>query len=196
MEVALRIADLPTSFVFAPDDEVAVEYYLLPRLLGLQQLRIDDLILEDDPLSSPSWALLERNGRKEEAFFFAEGQARCGKGVRQKRTCAGGGWWEGQKMSAEGSVPGGGGREAAWQKKALNFHGGGGEKGSTGWVMHEYAVTSLENLARSPLRLYHIRRSCYGRKQSGAMEVPRALRFPPRRGGGCHAGGRKRRAAG
>jgi hypothetical protein len=101
--------------------------------------------------------------------------------VRQKRTCVGGGWWEGQKTSAEGSVPGGGGggREAAWRKKALNFHGGGGEKGSTGWVMHEYAVTAPEDLARSPLRLYHIRRSSYGRKQSGAMEVPRALGFPP-----------------
>jgi hypothetical protein len=182
MEAALRMADLPAGFVFAPEDEVAVEYYLLPRLLGWQHLGIDGLILEDDPLSAPPWILLERNGREEEAFFLAEGQARCGKGARQKRTCAGGGWWEGQKTSGEGdklSVPGGGGREAAWRKKALNFHGGGGEKGSTGWVMHEYAVTAPEDLAQSPLRLYHIRRSCYGRKQSGAMEVPRALGFPP-----------------
>jgi hypothetical protein len=180
MEAALRMADLPAGFVFAPEDEVAVEYYLLPRLLGSQQLRIDGLILEDDPLSAPPWVLLERNGRNEEAFFLAEGQARCGKGARQKRTCAGGGWWEGQKTSAEGnklSIPGG--KEAAWRKKALNFHGGGGEKGSTGWVMHEYAVTAPEDLARSSLRLYHIRRSSYGRKQSGAMEVPRALGFPP-----------------
>ena len=182
MEAALRMGELPACFVFAPEDEVAVEYYLIPRLLGVRPV-IDGLILEDDPLSAPPWELLERNGRKEEAFFLAQGQARCGKGTRQKRTCAGGGWWEGQKTCAEGKglrVPGGGGgTEAAWRKKALNFHGGGGgEKGSTGWVMHEYAVTAPEDLARSPLRLYHIRRSSYGRKQSGAMEVPRALGLP------------------
>ena len=138
MEIAaaLGVAELPACFVFAPEDEVAVEYYLIPGLLGLRPV-IDGLILEDDPLSAPPWELLERNGRKEEAFLLAEGQARCGKGTRQKRTCAGGGSWEGQKTCAEGNrlrVPGGG-TEAAWRKKALNFHGGGGgggEKGSTG----------------------------------------------------------------
>ncbi|RCV06455.1 hypothetical protein SETIT_1G163800v2 [Setaria italica] len=179
---------LPPGILFAPEDEVAVEHYLLPRLLGWP-LPADGLILDDDPLSAPPQELLERNGRKEEAFFFAEGQPRCGKGTQQKRTCAGGGWWEGQKTCAEGDklrVPGGG--EAAWRKKALNFHcGGGGKKGSTGWVMHEYAVTAPEDLARSPLRLCHIRLSSYGRKQSGAMEdcdavahylLPRVLRQP------------------
>jgi len=177
----MAAAGLPPGLLFAPEDEVAVEHYLLPRLLGWA-LPFDGLVLDDDPLSAPPRELLERNGRREEAFFFAEGQARCGKGTRQKRTCAGGGWWEGQKTCAEGDklrVPGGGG-EAAWRKKALNFHcGGAGNKGSTGWVMHEYAVTAPEDLARSPLRLYHIRLSSYGRKQSGAMEVPRVLGLPP-----------------
>ncbi|OEL26734.1 hypothetical protein BAE44_0012243 [Dichanthelium oligosanthes] len=181
MAAAACAAGLPPGILFAPEDELAVEYYLLPRLLGWQ-LQIDGLVLDDDPLSASPWELLERNGRKEEAFFFAEGQARCGKGTRQKRTCAGGGWWEGQKTCAEGDatpVPGGGGNVAAWRKKALNFHGGcDGKKGSTGWVMHEYAVTAPEDLARSPLRLYHIRRSSYGRKQNGGMEVPRALGLP------------------
>ncbi|CAM0145809.1 unnamed protein product [Urochloa decumbens] len=177
-------AGLPPGILFAPEDEVAVEHYLLPRLLGLP-LPADGLVLDDDPLSAPPAELLERNGRKEEAFFFAEGQARCAKGTRQKRTCAGGGWWEGQKTCAEGDklrIPGGGGGdEAAWRKKALNFHsgGGGGSKGSTGWVMHEYAVTAPADLARSPLRLCHIRLSSYGRKQSAAMEVPRELGLPP-----------------
>ncbi|CAN6231942.1 unnamed protein product [Urochloa humidicola] len=177
----MAAAGFPPGILFAPEDEVAVEHYLLPRLLGLP-LPADCLILDDDPLSAPPAELLERNGRKEEAFFFAEGQARCGKGTRQKRTCAGGGWWEGQKTCAEGDklrVPGGGGGEAAWRKKALNFHSGGGGKGSTGWVMHEYAVTAPADLAQSPLRLYHIRLSSYGRKQSAAMEVPRALGLPP-----------------
>jgi len=177
----MAAAGLPPGLLFAHEDEVAVEHYLLPRLLGWA-LPFDGLVLDDDPLSAPPRELLERNGRREEAFFFAEGQARCGKGTRQKRTCAGGGWWEGQKTCAEGDklrVPGGGG-EAAWRKKALNFHcGGAGNKGSTGWVMHEYAVTAPEDLARSPLRLYHIRLSSYGRKQSGAMEVPRVLGLPP-----------------
>ncbi|KAF8686630.1 hypothetical protein HU200_043457 [Digitaria exilis] len=179
------VSALPPGILFAPEDEVAVEHYLLPRLLGLP-LPIDGLILDDDPLSAPPQELLERNGRREEAFFFAEGQPRCVKGTRQKRTCAGGGWWEGQKTCAEGSklrLPCGGGEEAAWRKKALNFHcgggGGGGKKGSSGWVMHEYAVTAPEDLAQSPLRLYHIRLSSYGRKQSGAMEVPRELGLPP-----------------
>ncbi|RLN09745.1 hypothetical protein C2845_PM11G06980 [Panicum miliaceum] len=182
MAAAACVAGLPPGLLFAPEDEVAVEHYLLPRLLGWA-LPVDGLILDDDPLSAPPRELLERNGRREEAFFFAEGQARCGKGTRQRRTCAGGGWWEGQKTCAEGDklrVPGGGGGEAAWRKKALNFHcGGAGNKGSTGWVMHEYAVTAPEDLARSPLRLYHIRLSSYGRKQSGAMEVPRELGLPP-----------------
>ncbi|KAJ1288378.1 hypothetical protein BS78_02G085200 [Paspalum vaginatum] len=129
------------GFAFGPSDEVAVGCYLLPRLLGWPfPVQIDGMIVEDDPLSAPPWELLERNGRKEDAFFFAEGQARDGKGSRQKRTCAGGGWWEGQKTSAEGDkmpVLDGSGREAAWRKKVFNFHGGGdAKKGSMGWVMH------------------------------------------------------------
>ena len=119
MAAALGVAELPACLVFAPEDEVAVEYYLIPRLLGWPP-QMDGLILEDDPLSVPPWELLERNGPKEEAFFLAEGQARCGKGTRQKRTCAGGGWWEGQKTCAEGNklrFPGGGGdKEAAWAR--------------------------------------------------------------------------------
>jgi hypothetical protein len=187
MAAAACAPGLPPGILFSPEDEVAVGHYLLPRLQGWP-LPIDGLILDDDPLSAPPWELLERNGRKEQAFFFAEGQARCGKGTRQRRTCAGGGWWEGQKTCAEGDklrVPGCGGGgmlEAAWRKKAFNFHsgsGGGDGKRSTGWVMHEYAVTGPEDLARSPLRLYHIRLSSYGRKQCGAMELPPVLGFLP-----------------
>ena len=51
MEAALRMGELPACFVFAPEDEVAVEYYLIPRLLGWPP-QMDGLILEDDPLSS------------------------------------------------------------------------------------------------------------------------------------------------
>ncbi|KAJ1288276.1 hypothetical protein BS78_02G078400 [Paspalum vaginatum] len=173
------------GFAFGPSDEVAVRYYLIPRLLGRPVLvQIQGVIIDDDPLSAPPWELLERNGRKDEAFFFAEGQARDGKGSRQKRTCAGGGWWEGQKTSAEGDkmpVPDGSGREAAWRKKVFNFHGGGGDgkKGSMGWVMHEYAVTAPEDLAQSRLRLYRVRTSSHARKLSLAIEVPPALGFAP-----------------
>ena len=32
MAAALGVAELPACLVFAPEDEVAVEYYLIPRL--------------------------------------------------------------------------------------------------------------------------------------------------------------------
>ncbi|RCV16029.1 LOW QUALITY PROTEIN: hypothetical protein SETIT_3G104500v2 [Setaria italica] len=163
---AMAAIGLPPGILFAPKDKVV---YLLPCLLGWL-LPADGLILDDDPLSASSQELLERNGHKKEAFFFVEGQSRCGKGTQQKGTCAGGGWWEGQKTCAKGDklhVPDG--SEAAWRKKALKFHcgSGSGKKESAGWVMYEYAVNPPPgDLARSPLRLCHIRLSSYGRKQS------------------------------
>jgi hypothetical protein len=150
MEVPPGLGFLP-GFVFAPEDSDVVVHYLLPRMLG-QPLPLDGLILDDDPLSAPPWELLERNGRREDAFFFALGQAKSSKGSRQKRTCAGGGFWNGEKTCVDGErlrVPGGT-AEVAWRKKALSFQEGGGEKGgSTGWVMHENAITAPDHLAVS-----------------------------------------------
>ncbi|CAO2038704.1 unnamed protein product [Urochloa humidicola] len=159
---------LPPGFCFMPTDEEVVEHYLLPRIRG-QPLPAGD-ILEDDPLSAQPWLLLGKHGRKGDAFFFAAGQAMNGKGSRQKRSCAGGGTWQGQgtRKNARGGEDERrprvrvGGEEIEWQKYALNFHED-GVKGSTGWVMHEYSITSPPGFAASPLRVYRIRFSGHGR---------------------------------
>ena len=83
MEVP-RALGLPLGFLFAPEDGDVVEQYLLRRILG-KPLPLDGLILDDEPLSTPPWELLARNGCKDDAFFFALGQARSGKGSRQKQ---------------------------------------------------------------------------------------------------------------
>ncbi|RCV27539.1 hypothetical protein SEVIR_5G336900v4 [Setaria viridis] len=158
---------LPPGFRFVPTDEEVVVHYLLRRIQN-QPLPVGD-ILDDDPLSAPPWLLLAKHGRKGDAFFFAEGQAMKGKGSRQKRSCAGGGTWEGQgqRKAAKGRegeklrvrVDG---EEIEWRKYALNFQG---EviKGSTGWVMHEYSITAPPELAASPVRVYRIRFSGHGK---------------------------------
>ncbi|KAF0913930.1 hypothetical protein E2562_025345 [Oryza meyeriana var. granulata] len=108
------------------------------------------------------WKLLADNGRGDEAFFFVDAQAKKGRGKRQKRTVAGGGFWQGQRMCVDGHklyIPGdgdGGGLETVCRKYVLSFFTD-GERGSSGWVMHEYAVTAPADLASSPLRLYRIR---------------------------------------
>ncbi|CAO2175641.1 unnamed protein product [Urochloa humidicola] len=160
---------LPPGFRFLPTDAEVVAHHLLRRIRG-QPLPACD-ILEDDPLSAPPWLLLARHGRKSDAFFFAAGQAMNGKGTRQKRSCVGGGTWEGQgrRKNARGGGEAErcprvrvGGEEIEWQKYALNFHEE-GVRGSSGWVMHEYSIASPSDLAESPMRIYRIRFSGHGR---------------------------------
>ncbi|XP_066311371.1 NAC domain-containing protein 83-like [Miscanthus floridulus] len=137
---------LPPGYRFVPTDEEVVELCLLPRIQDQPLLPND--IIEDDPLSVPPWALLEKHGRKHQAFFFAACQAMNAKGNRQKRTCAGHGTCA-EKMKIE------------WDKYGLNFQEH-GVKGSTGWVMHEYSITAPPEFARSPVRVYCIRFSGHG----------------------------------
>ncbi|CAO2206545.1 unnamed protein product [Urochloa humidicola] len=161
---------LPPGFRFVPTDDEVVAHYLLRRIRR-RPLPAGD-ILEDDPLSAPPWLLLARHGRRKQggAFFFAPGQAMNGKGAtattRQKRSCAGGGTWEGQGQRRRNAGCGArvrvGGVEIEWHKYALNFHEE-GVNGSTGWVMHEYSIASPPGLAASPMRLYRIRFSGHGR---------------------------------
>ncbi|KAF0909366.1 hypothetical protein E2562_035807 [Oryza meyeriana var. granulata] len=69
-------------------------------------------------------------------------------------------------MSVDGKrllVPDGGGLEITWRKYVLSFFAD-GERGSSGWVMHEYAITARAELASSLMRLYRIRFSGYGKK--------------------------------
>ncbi|XP_044452646.1 uncharacterized protein [Triticum aestivum] len=159
------VLGLTRGYKLQPLDDEAVEYYLLRRLLG-EELPLEGIILEDDPLSAPPWELLNRHGREDDAFFFAHGQTIDTKGSRNKRTCAGGGCWEGQKVVVDDKqliVPDSG-MEITWKKYHLNFHKD-GERGSTGWVMHEYSVTSPPYLASSSVRLYRILFSGHGKKR-------------------------------
>jgi hypothetical protein len=161
----VRGLGLSPGFKFDPDDDELVELYLLRRILR-QPLPLERVICEeDDLLSAAPWDLLEKHKREGDAFFFANGHTKHDKGNRQKRTCVGGSW-EGQKPLVDGErlrVPGiGGTDEITWRKYMLNFHRN-GEKGSTGWVMHEYSITAPDHLASSSQRLYRIRLSGHGK---------------------------------
>jgi len=166
---------LPPGYRFVPTEEEVVELCLLPRIQDQPLLPND--IIEDDPLSAPPWALLEKHGRKHQAFFFAACQAMNAKGNRQKRTCVGHGTWQGQgkrkrQQEEEGQevkkklrvrVHGSAEKiEIEWDKYGLNFQEH-GVKGSTGWVMHEYSITSPPEFAQSPMRVYCIRHSGHGK---------------------------------
>ncbi|KAF0908934.1 hypothetical protein E2562_030230 [Oryza meyeriana var. granulata] len=129
MAAAAGADGLPPGLRFDPSDDELVARYLLRRL------KQKPLPLND---------------------------AKKGRGKRQKRTVAGGGFWQGQRMYVDGhklNIPGdgdGGGLETVCRKYVLSFFTD-GERGSTSWVMHEYAVTAPADLASSPLRLYRIR---------------------------------------
>ncbi|KAF2921809.1 hypothetical protein DAI22_07g062400 [Oryza sativa Japonica Group] len=62
-----------------------------------------------------------------------------------------------------------GGLEIAWRKYVLSYFAD-GEKGSSGWVMHEYAITTPADLASSTMRLYRIRFSGHGKKRKREPE--------------------------
>uniref|UniRef100_I1Q8U3 NAC domain-containing protein n=1 Tax=Oryza glaberrima TaxID=4538 RepID=I1Q8U3_ORYGL len=160
---------LPPGLRFEPKDDELVARFLLARIQG-KPLPLHGVILDADPLCAPPWRLLADHSRGDDAFFFAEARAKNGKGSRQKRTVEGGGYWQGQRMCVDGErlvVPdggGGGGVEIAWRKYVLSYFAD-GEKGSSGWVMHEYAITSPADLASSAMRLYRIRFSGHGKKR-------------------------------
>uniref|UniRef100_A0A0E0EA23 NAC domain-containing protein n=1 Tax=Oryza meridionalis TaxID=40149 RepID=A0A0E0EA23_9ORYZ len=173
---------LPLGLKFDPTDGELVGRFLLRRLQG-KPLPLNGVILEADPLSVPPWKLLAEHGRGDEGFFFAEARAKNGKGSRQKRTVEGGGLWQGQRVCVDGEkllVPDGGGGggvevEIAWRKYMLSFVAE-GESASSGWVMHEYAVTSPAELAASPIRLYRVRFSGHGKKRKREPHLDEGVR--------------------
>nr|XP_020198231.1 NAC domain-containing protein 68-like [Aegilops tauschii subsp. strangulata] len=135
---------MPPAFKFDPTDGDIVAYYLLPRALGLPTPHAH-AIIEEDPGSAPPWELLRRHGGDggiEHAFFFGPPTD----GGRRRRTVKGGGVRQGQKLN-EGTVtmlgPGGAELDIAYKRYDLTFKLKAGRGSvSTGYVMHEYEITS------------------------------------------------------
>ncbi|KAL5211593.1 hypothetical protein ABZP36_022440 [Zizania latifolia] len=133
------------GFKFSPSDDELVKLFLLPYLLR-QPLPADGLVVVDDPYKAPPWSLLQRNDREmeDDGYFLAPV---AGEG-RQARVVEGGGKWITQRVEGNGELLVDG-MAIEWQKMRLNFHYGEGRSGSTGWVMHEYAVVKPPGIGAS-----------------------------------------------
>ncbi|KAL6870792.1 hypothetical protein ACP4OV_014640 [Aristida adscensionis] len=142
---------LPRAYKFDPTDADLVAFYLIPRALRLPNPH-DHAVIVDDPASCPPWELLRRNNHadSDHAFFFGPvpDQARNG-GRKNRAVPAGehgpGGTWRGQK-GREGNLVlarggGAGEMEFRYVKYELTYYSN-EAKGSSGWVMHEYQITS------------------------------------------------------
>uniref|UniRef100_A0A0E0CFH5 NAC domain-containing protein n=1 Tax=Oryza meridionalis TaxID=40149 RepID=A0A0E0CFH5_9ORYZ len=162
---AAKMAGLTPGFKFEPSDEQLVQFFLLPYLRELP-VPLGGLVIRDDPRSVPPWKLFARNGRgdEEDAYFLAPAD---GEG-RQARTCDGGrGRWIAQRLERTGDLRlagGGGGEAVMFEKHRLNYHAGEGRCGSTGWVMHEYAVVKPAALGARH-RACHIAFTGHGQKR-------------------------------
>ncbi|KAF0932395.1 hypothetical protein E2562_010312 [Oryza meyeriana var. granulata] len=141
--VAAAVAQgLTPGFKFDPTVEQLLQFYLLPYL-RYRQLPICGAVFLDDPTTAPPWALLDRHdrGEEDEAYFIIPA-AGDGRGGRQQvsRSVASGGKWIKQRTEDRGKVIFDD-ETFRWEKFSLNFHADDQRRsGSTGWVMHEYAV--------------------------------------------------------
>ncbi|KAL6606593.1 hypothetical protein ACP70R_042246 [Stipagrostis hirtigluma subsp. patula] len=176
---------LPPGFSFRPTDAELLELYLLPRAGG-QAPALPGVVAEGAGIGAavPPWKLMPGGDDDEGFYFFEPVVANAGRG------CGGGRWtWVGQKRWPDAlTLPGG--ERVKWSKFQLNLHPAGGRSGSTGWVMHEYAVTSPPSL--SGVKLCHVTFSGHGRKRKRVPDgegddleieqlAPQAASQPPRK---------------
>ncbi|CAD6223856.1 unnamed protein product [Miscanthus lutarioriparius] len=174
MSSAANALGLPPGVRFDPTPEELVEFYLMPRALG-QPTAVPGIVIEDAEATTSSrhpWKLLTRNRRTDddEAYFFERiatsgDDAKGGAAARQDRSCGGGRWtWVGQKRFPDEVLPlRGEGEQVSWGKYSLNLQEGRRKGGSTGWVMHEYTITSPQ--CPCPVKLCHVAFTGHGQKR-------------------------------
>ncbi|KAL6646836.1 hypothetical protein ACP70R_015530 [Stipagrostis hirtigluma subsp. patula] len=169
MSAAARILGLPPGFRFRPSDEELVELFLLPRARGHPALYLGVVIDDDTAASARPWELLERHGQAdgEGGFFFVRSRNSDAKaGARQDRHCDGGGTWRGQKRVYHDLLVDG--EKIEWSKNNLSLQLGQGKKsGSSGWVMHEYTITSPPCPS---LKVCHVAFTGHGQKRKRVPE--------------------------
>ncbi|KAL6629501.1 hypothetical protein ACP70R_029266 [Stipagrostis hirtigluma subsp. patula] len=145
-DMSTKVAEmlgLPPGFDFRPDDDELVELYLLPRVRGEPDPFPGAVVVEDNTACSTlPWKLLKRHGLgdDEEAYFCVR-TTDARESARPDRRCDGGsGTWTSQRRIHKELLVGG--EKIKWSRNNLNLHMGGAKSGSTGWVMHEYTLTS------------------------------------------------------
>ncbi|KAL6640161.1 hypothetical protein ACP70R_022010 [Stipagrostis hirtigluma subsp. patula] len=169
MSAEAAVLGLPPGFRFRPTDEELVELYLLPRARGHPALFPGVVIDDDTAASARPWELLERHGRTdgEGGYFFVRSRSSDAQaGARQDRHCDGGGTWRGQKrVYCDLRVDG---EKIEWSKNNLSLQLGQGKKsGSSGWVMHEYTITSPPCPS---LKICHVAFTGHGQKRKRVPE--------------------------
>ncbi|KAL6640329.1 hypothetical protein ACP70R_022178 [Stipagrostis hirtigluma subsp. patula] len=169
MSAAARILGLPPGFRFRPSDEELVELFLLPRARGHPALYPDVVIDDDTAASARPWELLQRHGQADDegGYFFVRSRSSDAKaGARQDRHCEGGGTWRGQKRVYHDLLVDG--EKIEWSKNNLSLQLGQGKKsGSSGWVMHEYTITSPPCPS---LKICHVAFTGHGQKRKRVPE--------------------------
>ncbi|KAL6877509.1 hypothetical protein ACP4OV_012724 [Aristida adscensionis] len=145
---------LPPGVEFYPDGDELVKLYLVPRISG-EPDPFPGVILDDDAACSVlPWKLFKRHGLwdADEAYFYvrttsdaaalADAPAPPKENARANRRCDDGrATWTSQKCVRKDLVLASG-EKIRWSRNALNLHVGAAKSGSTGWVMHEYTITS------------------------------------------------------
>uniref|UniRef100_A0A0D9X6R0 NAC domain-containing protein n=1 Tax=Leersia perrieri TaxID=77586 RepID=A0A0D9X6R0_9ORYZ len=166
---AARVGLTP-GYKFQPSDEQLVQHFLLPYLREQPVPLLGAAVVRDDPRSAPPWELFARNGRGDEddAYFLAPADG----GGRQSRALAGGrGKWITQRLERTAELVLAGSGSVVFEKHRLNFHAGEGRCGSTGWVMHEFAVVKPAMLGARH-RACHIAFTGHGQKR---QRVPNSV---------------------